>query len=76
MKLNIYLVTRPDGNYDEYRGFVIAATDEAMVRALVHAEADGQFTSGWSWDKATIELVGRGAKGVHAGVLLSDYKAG
>ncbi len=77
MKLNIYLVTRPDADYDEYSGYVVGATDEGMVRALIDAAAIvGKTIPEWSWGKATIELIGRGAKGVHAGILLADFKAG
>lgn len=74
--MNIYLVTREDADYDQYRGFVVAAKSKVALRAVIDGETSKSTSRTGAWDKVTIQRVGSAARGVGPGILLSDFRAG
>ena len=81
----IWLVERTDNaDYDEFSGFVIVAKTEAEAR-FTHPYGDKwDDAKGWgfysSWPvepkDAKVTKIGKAAKGIEAGVVLSSFHAG
>lgn len=89
--MNIYLLTRPGGGYDTFKGHVVVAADETAARDLVPCadECEAGYsapltdperpTHACIWQdpaRSTCERIGTAAKGHAAGVVLSDFNAG
>ncbi len=70
--MNLYVLKMKDVDWDQYRGFVVAAEDEAEARQIAQGRADDfdqDFLNG-----GTCDLVGLASLDVTSGIILSDYK--
>lgn len=77
--LSLWLATRKGAGYDEHAGFLVAAEDEAAVRAIIDGReaADGWSTSAtWSWERSEVECIGVAGPMVPRGILMEDFLAG
>ena len=75
--MNIYLLSRignPD--WDEYYGFVIAATNSAAARKCANDAARYDMCDWTDKRDATLTRIGEAARSVKAGVIMSDFKSG
>jgi hypothetical protein len=73
--MNIYLLERVGRvGYDEYDGFVIAATSETEARNLCDSADEGDI-----WDNqldVTCTLVGTASEDTEKGIILGSFNAG
>lgn len=72
--MNLYVLKMEDVDWDQYRGFVVAASDEAEARRIAQDRAENYdqnfLTNG------TCEMVGVASAFSTSGIILSDYKNG
>lgn len=81
--MKLYLLTRKEhctADYDEHRGFVVAAESAGEARAIAHNGArslDAERTRHWLESGSTAcKGIGIANKGVKAGIVLADFNAG
>lgn len=74
--MNLWLITRENGGYDENRGHVVAAEKAIDARRLAAAAAADEGDGVWLDEQcSTIVCIGKALDGV-TGVQLTDYLAG
>ena len=73
--LSLWLATRQGADYDEHRGFLVAAEDEAAARAIIEERVSGRHPT-WSWERSEVECIGTAVPMVSRGILLEDFNAG
>ncbi len=71
--MNLYVLRMEDVGWDEYRGFVVAAEDEAEARRIAQDRAD-EFDTGQDFlTNGTCEMIGVASGYATSGIILSDY---
>jgi len=75
-RLKLYLITCGDYTYDEYEGFVIAASNKK--EAFEFAQEKEWGNKKWNKDneKVDCERIGKAAKGTESGIVLASFFAG
>jgi len=78
--MNIYLITMDEVDYDEYRGFVVAANTEQEVKDLCRISKEKNETKFpdnlYESNIESITIVGTTDKYDKPEIILSDYHAG
>lgn len=70
--MNLYALRMENVGWDQFRGFVVAAADEAEARVFAQDCAD-DFGQDFLND-GTCELIGVASNEVTSGIILSSYK--
>jgi hypothetical protein len=75
--MNLYLLTRPDGEYDTFGGAVVCAESEAEARGIHPGECWGkEMTDPKLWippDKVIVKLIGLAAPSITRGVVWASF---
>ena len=70
--MNLYVLRMEDVGWDQYRGFVVAAEDEAEARRIAQDRAENYDQD--FLNDGTCELIGVASGYATSGIILSDYK--
>lgn len=78
MEMNLYKLSQTEnGGYDTFDSCVVCADNEAAAR-LITPEYKSTWCGGWCSgpEYVEVELIGKAAAGLLAGVVLASYNAG
>lgn len=76
--MNLYQLTYPGAEWDQYNGCVVAAEDENAARRI-HPKGYENTTFTWEWcapEEVVVVLIGTACEGTKSGVILASYQAG